>query len=37
MATTVINAYTIAFPTITNRIEADIATQANPGAIIETY
>lgn len=34
MATTVINAYTIAFPTITNRIEADIATQANPGAII---
>jgi len=36
MATVVINAYSIAFPTITNSIRVDIATQANPTAVVAT-
>jgi hypothetical protein len=34
MATVVLNAYSIAFPTITNRIQAVVATQTNPSAIV---
>lgn len=36
MSTVVLNAYTIAFPTITNRVKADVATQANPLAVVAT-
>ena len=36
MATTNLNAYSIAYPTISNRIRVDISAQSDPGTIIQT-
>jgi len=36
METVVLSLYSIAYPTITNDIRVDIATQANPNAIVAT-